>query len=93
MEGCLIVASGILLPRMTLLGIAIFTNWWSRAFGWGPLPVLGFVVAPYTTLSCMAVAICNSWKFEGGWAVLIVVAVLADLGKLVPSPAEKRQPA
>jgi hypothetical protein len=60
--------------------IAIFTNWFSAAFNTVLWPLLGFVFMPYTTLAYMAAMLNNNHAVSGGWLVLVIVAVLVDLG-------------
>ena len=40
---------------------------------------MGFFLMPYTTLAYMA-AMLNAHGVTGGWLVLVIVAVMVDLG-------------
>ena len=77
---CLISVLAVLFPRLVMILIAILTNWFSAAFNTILWPILGFLFMPYTTLAYMAAMLKNNHSVNGGWLVLVVVAVLVDLG-------------
>jgi hypothetical protein len=77
---CLIPIIAIFFPRLVMIGILIFTNWFSAAFATVFWPILGFLFMPYTTLAYMAAMLRNHHSVDGGWLVLVVVAVFVDLG-------------
>ena len=74
----LIVA--VFFPRLVIILIAIFTNWFSAAFSNLLWPVIGFLFMPCTTLAYMAAMLNNHHTVSGGWLALIIVAALFDLG-------------
>jgi hypothetical protein len=65
-----------------MIFIAILTDWFSTSYQTVLWPVLGFFFAPYTTLAYMAAMLNNDHTLSGWWTVLIVFAILADLGAL-----------
>lgn len=69
----------LLCPRLFILGIWIFTTWFSQAYQTVIWPVLGFIFMPLTTLAYMATMFNNGNAVTGWWIVLMVVAVLLDL--------------
>lgn len=77
MIGCL----AILLPRLTLFCIMLFSDYLGRAYETILWPLLGFFFLPLTTL---AYAFGKNHGPDGsisGWyLVLMVIAVLIDLG-------------
>jgi len=78
--GCLLAIVSVMMPRLMLIVIALATDWISQAyegFGW---VVLGWLFMPYTTLAYMAAMLNNDGQVNGGWLVLMIVAVLFDLG-------------
>jgi len=77
---CFIPIFAIFFPRVVMVVIAIWTNWFSLAFNTILWPVLGFFLMPYTTLAYMAAMLKNHHTVNGGWLVLVVVAALVDLG-------------
>lgn len=77
---CVIAILAVLFPRFLMICIAIFTSWFGSAFQTWMWPLLGFLFLPYTTLAYMAAMLKNNHNVSGGWLVLVVVAVLVDLG-------------
>ena len=77
---CLPTILAIFFPRLVIIGIAIFTNWFNAAFESALWPILGFLFMPYTTLAYTAAMLNNHHSVNGGWLVLVVIAVLVDLG-------------
>jgi hypothetical protein len=74
--GCL----ALFFPRMVIVLTAIFSDYLGRAFHnewWWPL--LGFFFLPFTTLA-YAFAVNQGGGVHGLYLVLVVVAVLLDLG-------------
>lgn len=77
--GCLLLVLGMAFPRFTILMLWIFTHWFRGMFDTWLIPVLGFLLLPYTFLwySVVLHLFGGAWGF---WPVLIlIVAVLADL--------------
>ena len=79
---CLLVILALLLPRLTIFLVWMFTDWLQRAFTGALLPILGFLFVPYTTLAYMAAMINNHNSVSGFWLVVVIVAVLVDLSHL-----------
>jgi len=85
--GCLIVIVAFAAPRVTMIFIALLTDWFARAFETALWPVLGWFLLPYTTLAYMA-AMLNKGQISGGWLVLLIAAVLVDIGVIGGSGAK-----
>ena len=78
--GCFVVLFALIGPRVALFFVWIFSDWLSRAFDSWWLPVLGFLLLPWTTLAytCMWILGGNGvHDFE--W-FLVVFAFLVDIG-------------
>jgi hypothetical protein len=88
---CLLVFFAILFPRAVMIAIAIFTHWFTAAFDTVLWPILGFLFLPYTTLAYMAAMLNNNRNVNGGWLVLVVIAVLVDLGGQGGSARRRRK--
>lgn len=76
---CLIVALLLGFPRLIMLGLWLFSDFFSRGFQTMLWPILGFFFAPLTTLA-FGVAIINNGSVSGIYLVLLIVAALMDLG-------------
>lgn len=87
---CLLAILGLFFPRLVILLVWIFSDYLSRAVGSWLLILLGFLFLPFTTLACAA-AINEGGGIHGLWIVLVVVAVLADLGLLGNGGAQARR--
>jgi len=75
---CCLLAVALVVPRVTLFGMAL-TGYASRAFQGWLWPVLGFFFMPYTTCA-YAIAMNEAGGFRGWTMVLLVFAVVLDLG-------------
>jgi hypothetical protein len=80
MVGCVLAPLAIATPRLVLAVIWLATDWFSRAYDTTLWPVLGWLLMPYTTAAYMAAMLNNDHEVGGWWLVLLVLAVLADLG-------------
>jgi len=87
--GCLITLAGLIAPRVVLAVLWIFTGWFNNMFDNYFLPILGFVLLPYSLLWYSAVM---NW-YGGEWGflqiVVMIVAVLTDLGANKESVTKK----
>jgi hypothetical protein len=80
MGGCCIGALVLLLgPRIFLIGVWFLTDWYS-AFDSTLYAILGWIFLPYTSLAWMYVYFHNAGQVEGVYLVLIILAVLFDIG-------------
>ena len=77
-------------PRVALAVMAFFTNYLGRAFGGDILlPLLGWLFLPWTTLA-YAWAINSRGEVAGFQAIVVVIAVLVDLGVVGGGAAKRR---
>ncbi|MBN2581498.1 MAG: hypothetical protein JXL80_00410 [Planctomycetes bacterium] len=77
--GCFVALLGLAAPRVALAIIWLFSNALGRAFDSWLLPILGFLLMPYTTLAYVGAHVYRG-GVSGGWLVVLVLAVIADLG-------------
>jgi len=73
--GCLALSA----PRFAIVLVVLFSNYIGRAYQTTLWPFLGFLFMPLTTLA-YAFAINGHGSVEGMYLVVVVVAVLIDLG-------------
>ncbi len=78
--GCILPIISLFMPRVLMIFIALLTNWFNQAFDSKLWPILGFLFMPYTTLAWMAAMLNNQHQMSGPWIILLIVAVLLDLG-------------
>lgn len=77
---CLIALIALLFPRILIVVLYFFTNWFSGVFSSVLWPVLGFFFMPVTTL-WYSVVMNN---YGGQWSttniILMVIAIVIDMG-------------
>jgi hypothetical protein len=80
---CCFLALGAFVPRIAIALIALLTNWFDGVFANWIIPVLGFLLLPFTTLMYLAM-----WRWNNGelgvvpW-LLVAAAFVIDLLNLV----------
>ena len=78
---CLAVLLALLSPRLAIIFVAIFSDILSRAFDSWALPLLGFFLLPWTTLSYAAFWDWGSGRHVSGFEWFFVgLAFVIDLG-------------
>ena len=78
---CLIALLALIAPRVTIILLVIFSSYMADAYNTILWPVLGFIFFPFTTLA-YAFAINANDSVSGIYAILLVIAVLLDLGSM-----------
>jgi len=79
---CLVVVLALISPRLALVAVWLLSNWLERAFDGWLLPVLGFLLLPWTTLTYSGMWMYGTNEVAGfEWAV-VAFAFLLDLGAL-----------
>jgi hypothetical protein len=79
MPCCLLSLLAILTPRVVLAVMFLFSNYLGRAYHGFLIPLLGFIFLPLTTIY-YAWLVNSRHAIEGLYLVLLVVAVVIDLG-------------
>ena len=83
--GCLALAT----PRLAIVLVVVFSDFIGRAYETTVWPLLGFFFMPLTTLA-YAWAINSRGSVAGVYLVIVVVAVLMDLGMVGGSARARR---
>ena len=78
--GCIVAVLALAVPRVVMVGAFLLTDWFGRAFETQVWPLLGFVFMPYATLAYLAAMLNNQHTLSGGWLVLLIVAIVVDVG-------------
>jgi len=86
---CLIGCLALSMPRLAIVFVVIFSDFIGRAYDTVLWPLLGFVFMPLTTL-VYAWAINSRGSVDGIHLVVLVVAVLMDLGVIGGSSRARR---
>lgn len=76
---CLLAIGGLTVPRVVIVLLWLFSDYLERAFDSFLWPLLGFFFLPTTTLA-WAWAQNTRGAIGGVHAIIVVVAVLLDLG-------------
>jgi hypothetical protein len=80
MGGCCLIAAVMLLgPRLFLVAVWLLTNWYA-AFDSRLVALLGWLFLPYTSMAWMCIFFNNHGQIQGGYLVLLIFAVLLDIG-------------
>ena len=89
MPCCAVLLLLFLGPRVAMIVMAMFSDYLGRAFGESLLlPLLGWLFLPWTTLA-YAWSINSRGEIAGFQLVVVIVALLVDLG-LIGGGAAKR---
>jgi hypothetical protein len=86
--GCVVLLFAVFSPRLALVATWLFTNRLGRAYESALVPILGFVLLPWTTLA-------YAWMWRSHDAVhgfewfLVALAFLADLSAHRSSARER----
>ena len=78
---CFIALLALIVPRVAIVLVVLFSDYLGRAYATVIWPLLGFVFMPLTTLA-YAYAVNTNNTVTGFYLVTVVVAVLIDLGSL-----------
>ena len=87
---CLVGCIALSAPRVAIVLVVIFGDYIGRAYDTMVWPVLGFLLMPTTTLA-YAWAINSRGSVEGLQLVVVVLAVLIDLGMIGGSARAGRE--
>ena len=90
MPCCAVLVVLFLGPRVAIVAMALFSSYLGRAFGGNILlPIVGWLFLPWTTLA-YAWAINSRGEVAGLHAIVVVVALLVDLGVVGGGAARRR---
>jgi hypothetical protein len=87
---CLVAIIAAMFPRLAIVLLVIFSDYIGRAFVNDLWAFLGFLFLPYTTLA-YALAMNANQGVDGIYLVILIVAVLADLGVLGGGASARRK--
>lgn len=76
----LVAFLGLILPRITIVMLWFFSGWFNGVFETRGWPILGFLFMPLTLLWYSVVANWHGGMWEWWHVVIMVLAVLSDIG-------------
>jgi hypothetical protein len=83
---CLLAILALFIPRVVIVLLVIFSDYIGRGFQGTPayplIPLLGFIFMPITTLAYALAMNENNRSVDGLYLVVLILAVLLDLGVL-----------
>lgn len=88
---CLVGCLALFMPRVALVLVFIFSNYLEQAYQTLIWPLLGFIFLPFTTLAYAWAWHHGSGSVHGIGLVVVVIAVLMDLGSLGGSGHSSRR--
>lgn len=77
---CILALLGLLFPRVLMIILWFFTDWFTGVFDTLLWPILGFLFLPVTTLWYSYVINRSGGEWSTFNIVVMVVAVLIDMG-------------
>ena len=90
MPCCLLLIAVLAFPRIVLVCMFLFSNYLERAYHGLLLPILGFLLLPLTTIT-YAWLMNTHQRIEGVSLVILIIAVVVDLGGLGGGAMRKKQ--
>ena len=90
MPCCLLLILVLAGPRLVLVCMFLFSNYLERAYHGLILPILGFFLLPFTTIA-YAWLMNTHRPIEGVNLVILIVAVVVDVGGIGGGAVRKRQ--
>jgi len=88
--GCLVVLFALISPRLALFAIWLFSDMLSRAFDSWFVPLLGFLLLPWTTLAYAVMWSASSNRVSGFEWFIVILAFVVDLSAHIRGGMERR---
>ena len=87
---CVVGCLALIAPRVAIVLVVVFSDYIGRAYDTTVWPLVGFLFMPLTTLA-YAWAMNSHGTVTGAYLVVVVIAVLLDLGLIGGSGAGARR--
>ena len=88
---CCLVALGAFLPRVAMIFMALFSSMFDGAFANWIIPVVGWFLVPYTTLSYVLLWNWDHHHLNAFSWILVAVAFFVDIVNLAGGFAKRQQ--
>jgi hypothetical protein len=86
---CLVGCLALFMPRVAIVLVVIFSDYLGQAYETVLWPLLGFFFMPMTTLAYAWGHNSNEGNIDGGYLVVLILAVLFDLGVIGAGSKQK----
>ena len=80
--GCILAIVALSFPLVVIVLVWLFSDYLHRAYETALWPVLGFLLMPFTTLAYALAMNQNEGSVSGIYLVVVVIAVLVDIGAI-----------
>ena len=87
---CILALIAAFFPRLVIIALFLFSDYLGRAYSTVLWPILGFLFAPFTTLA-YAFGKNSNGSIDGWYLVIVIVAILMDLGSFGGSASSGRK--
>jgi hypothetical protein len=77
---CVVALLAVISPRLALVAVFLFSDWLGDAFDSWLLPLIGFLLLPWTTLAYATMWAIGTNEVHGFEWFIVVLAFVADLG-------------
>ena len=89
--GCLLALFALISPRLALVLVWLFSDWLSDAFDSWLLPVLGFFLLPWTTLTYAVMWTIGTHEVAGIEWFFVALAFAVDLSSWFGGSSQRSQ--
>ena len=86
---CFAALLALIGPRVALIGVALFSNILSRAFDSWFLPLIGFIILPWTTLAYAIMWDIGTHRVDGFEWFVVVLAFVIDVASYLGGRAAR----
>ncbi|MEX0655668.1 MAG: hypothetical protein WD534_04935 [Phycisphaeraceae bacterium] len=87
---CLLALIAVFFPRIVIVLTFLFSDYLHRAYEGLLWPILGFIFMPFTTLAYAFAVNSTGGHVSGLYLVVVVIAVLMDLGSWTGGATARR---
>jgi hypothetical protein len=88
---CFVGCLALFMPRLAIVLVWLFSNYLNNAYQTWLWPLLGFIFMPLTTLAYAWAYHYGDGTVQGIGLVVVVIAVLVDLGLLGTGESSRRK--
>ena len=87
---CLGLIAIVFVSRLSLLYGLFFSNWYN-AFDSTIIAILGWIIAPWTSLAWMYIYFNNGGEINGIYLICLIIGILMDFGSWTSSQIKRNK--